>query len=127
MSSQKTLWTMLGIAAIVIALFVVAWYFSRPVSPYGNLDAFAGCLADKQVTMYGAYWCSHCADEKARFGDSFKYVPYVECTEETQICIDKGVEGYPTWILGDGTKLIGEQGLEKLSEASGCPLPPIEN
>lgn len=65
----------------------------------GSLDDFAKCLADKKVTMYGAYWCTHCKADKDAFGDSFKYVPYVECTEKAQECISAGVESYPTWII----------------------------
>lgn len=91
--------------------------------PSGKYDSFAQCLASKNLTMYGAVWCSHCKAEKARFGDSFKYVPYVECTENPNLCVEKGIEGYPTWIDGKGAKYTGEQGLEKLSEISGCGLP----
>lgn len=91
--------------------------------PSTKYDAFAQCLASKKLTMYGAVWCSHCKAEKARFGDSFKYVPYVECTENPNECLIKGVESYPTWIDENGIKYIGEQGLEKLSEISGCKLP----
>ena len=86
-------------------------------------DSFAQCLASKKLTMYGAEWCSHCKAEKARFGDSFKYVSYVECTENPNECLEKGIEGYPTWIDEKGVKYAGEQGLEKLSEISGCELP----
>ncbi|MFA5937086.1 MAG: hypothetical protein WC822_04380 [Candidatus Paceibacterota bacterium] len=91
--------------------------------PSGKYDTFAQCLAEKKVTMYGAVWCAHCKAEKARFGDSFKYVPYVECPETPDLCVAKGIEGYPTWIDAEGVKHEGEQGLEKLSEISGCPLP----
>lgn len=121
--NKGTIYAVSGFAVFVVALFFAMWYFSRVPSPYGNLDLFAQCLAEKKITMYGAYWCSHCQAEKARFGNSFKYVPYVECTEETNKCVEAGIEGYPTWILQDGTKLVGEQGLEKLSEVSGCVLP----
>ncbi|PIP69176.1 hypothetical protein CO033_02515 [Candidatus Nomurabacteria bacterium CG_4_9_14_0_2_um_filter_32_10] len=89
----------------------------------GKYDIFAQCLASENLTMYGAVWCSHCNAEKARFQDSFKYVPYVECTENPNLCLEKGVEGYPTWIDKNGTKYAGEQGLEKLSEISSCELP----
>jgi len=94
-----------------------------PVVPSTKYDTFAQCLASKKLTMYGAVWCSHCKAEKARFGDSFKYVPYVECTENPNECLTKGVESYPTWIDENGIKYLGEQGLEKLSEISGCELP----
>ena len=77
--------------------------------------------------MYGANWCSHCQNEKKAFGDSFRFVNYVECPKNTKECRAKGVEGYPTWILSDGKKLVGEQGLGGLARASGCALPTIEN
>ncbi len=86
-------------------------------------DTFAQCLVSKKLTMYGAVWCSHCKAEKARFGDSFKYVPYIECTENLNLCLEKGIEGYPTWIDEKGEKYVGEQGLEKLSKISSCELP----
>ena len=62
-------------------------------------DTFAKCLTEKGLTFYGAEWCSHCKEEKALFGDSFKYIKYVECPENTQLCLDKNIQGYPTWIL----------------------------
>ena len=108
---------------VAVFLGSAMWYIARPKSAYGNLDQFAQCLAEKEIVMYGAEWCSHCQNEKAQFGKSFKYVPYVECPDNPKVCLEKGVEGYPTWILPDGTELVGEQGLEGLSEKSGCPLP----
>src|SRR3989338_690847 len=83
------------------------------------LDPFAQCLADEKVIMYGADWCPHCQNEKKAFGDSFRLVPYVECPDDPQRCLQEGITGYPTWVFADGTKLAGEQGLEKLSKVSG--------
>ncbi|MEK7525507.1 MAG: thioredoxin domain-containing protein, partial [Patescibacteria group bacterium] len=73
--------------------------------------------------MYGAEWCAHCQNQKKEFGDSFRLVSYVECPQNTQTCLEKGISGYPTWILADGQKLVGEQELEKLSQKTGCALP----
>jgi len=66
-------------------------------------DAFAKCLTSKGLTMYGAVWCPHCKDQKALFGDSFKYVNYVECPDNTELCLAKGIQGYPTWIVENST------------------------
>ncbi len=112
---------------IIFGLGVVAtgaiWYFIRPAPVAGALDGFAQCLAEKQITMYGAEWCPHCQNEKRAFGESFQYVPYVECPDNPRLCLEKGIQGYPTWIFPDGTKrLEGEQGLERLSQESGCIL-----
>jgi len=114
------------VAAVIIGIAV----FYPKEKAYGKLDSFAKCLASKGITMYGADWCAHCQNEKNRFGDSFRFVPYVECPKEPNKCIAAGINGYPTWTfpasLAGGTdsrKLEGEQGLQKLSDESGCKLP----
>ncbi|OGY60439.1 MAG: hypothetical protein A3I31_01075 [Candidatus Colwellbacteria bacterium RIFCSPLOWO2_02_FULL_44_20b] len=116
----------LGFIVLGVALFLlVGRSGTLPVS-VAPFDTFAQCLAEKNVTMYGAAWCSHCQNEKKAFGDSFQYVPYVECPNNPKVCLDAGVEGYPTWILGNGEKLVGEQGLSGLADVTGCELPIVE-
>lgn len=77
--------------------------------------------------MYGAEGCSWCQKEKANFGSAFKYVPHVECSKEPQKCVALSIESTPTWILPNGEKLIGYQGLENLSRLSGCDLVKYED
>jgi len=120
------------LAVCVIVLLFVFYFLNWRGSSNnaGSLDIFAQCLADKNITMYGAEWCSHCQNEKKAFGKSFRYVSYVECTNEPQKCIDAGINGYPTWIFGDpstgsgqaGRRFEGELGLKRLAEESGCEL-----
>ncbi len=109
---------------VVIALIAfLIWggiWSSKKSDP--KLESFAQCLAEKNITMYGAVWCQWCKKEKSNFGDAFKYVPYVECPENTKKCLELGINGYPTWIFPDGKKLQGYQGLERLSQESSCAL-----
>src|SRR5471030_1004155 len=75
---------------------------NAPVTP-GKYDAFAQCIKDSGATFYGAFWCPHCQAEKKNFGTSAHLLPYVECSNpdgngQTQICIDKAITSYPTWI-----------------------------
>lgn len=116
----------IGISVAVLLLLVI-WglYFMNNKTPIGeipNLDVFAKCLAEKNIVMYGAEWCTHCKAEKDRFGSSFQYVKYVKCSDNTALCTEKGIEGFPTWEI-EGKLYEGEQGLSKLSELSGCELP----
>ena len=110
---------------LTILIFVVSIFIFRPS---GNeekaetLGSFARCLTDKGWTMYGAYSCPHCQNEKAAFGDSFRYVTYIECTKEPNRCVAAKIDGYPTWITNDGRRFEGEQGISKLSKMSGCTL-----
>ncbi|HBM45698.1 MAG: Vitamin K epoxide reductase [Parcubacteria group bacterium GW2011_GWF2_38_76] len=108
---------------VVLSFAWVAFVFAiKPQVKYSNLDEFAKCLTDKGATMYGAAWCPHCLDEKSSFGSSFKYVNYVECPDNISLCTEKGIMGYPSWISAEGKILEGKQGLEKLSEITGCEL-----
>lgn len=63
----------------------------------GDKDALAKCITEKGWAMYGTYSCSHCQAQKKIFGDSFQYIKYVECTKDVQLCIDKKINGFPTW------------------------------
>ena len=115
----------LGVIAIIVVLALAFWQIKKDKAQNnapGLYDNFAKCLAEKNITMYGAEWCSHCQSQKKLFGNSFQYVPYVECPDNAQLCIDKGIEGYPTWIFPDEKKFEGEQTLEKLSQESNCAL-----
>lgn len=118
--SQSTL-IIVGVV-LVLGTIAITLFFSRE-SNGGTFDVFARCLAEKKITMYGADWCPHCQNEKKAFGDSFRFVPYVECPQYPNRCLAAGIKGYPTWIFPGGKKLEGEQGLQKLSAESGCSLP----
>lgn len=91
-------------------------------------EAFAKCLAEKKAVFYGAFWCSHCQNQKKMFGSAQKYLPYTECStpdskDQTQVCKDKKIEGYPTWEFADGSRETGEVSFAKLAEKSGCSAP----
>jgi len=119
------------IIIIVLALVIIlggAYLLNRPPAGSTKYDAFAQCLASSGATFYGAFWCPHCKAEKALFGDSVKYLPYVECSTpdaqgQTAICIQKGIQEYPTWTFKDGTTQSGVLDLATLSTKTGCPLP----
>src|SRR6476620_5024249 len=65
-----------GGIVLLAALLLVGMILYRQQHRY---DRFAQCLKERNILMYGAYWCPHCADQKEKFGASFKYAPYVEC------------------------------------------------
>ena len=114
-----------GKTFLIILILLTALVFTA-CSSTGKHEELAKCLTDKGVRMYGASWCSHCKEQKAEFGKSWRLVAYVECSTasggQTKICQDAGIEGYPTWVFPDGTKESGKLSFETLSKLSGCPL-----
>ncbi|CAH1437159.1 unnamed protein product [Lactuca virosa] len=77
--------------------------------------------------MYGAFWCSHCLEQKQMFGrEAAKVLDYVECypegfkigTELGKECAKIKIEGFPMWII-NGQVLKGYQEFPDLAKASG--------
>lgn len=70
-------------------------------------------LAAKNTNMYGAFWCSHCYEQKLKFGkQAFAKLTYIECdrdgkNSQAQLCRDKRIPGYPTWEI-NGELFPGE-------------------
>ncbi|MEM4359635.1 MAG: thioredoxin family protein [Candidatus Bilamarchaeaceae archaeon] len=84
-------------------------------------DNFAKCLTEKGAIMYGADWCPHCQNQKRIFGDSFRYINYINCEKNYTTCVSAKIEGIPTWII-DGRRYTGEQSLQALANITGCNL-----
>jgi hypothetical protein len=119
----------IAIAAVIIGAFAAAYYLGYHKRAH-KYDAFARCLKDRGVKMYGAFWCPHCADQKAMFDASFDYAPYVECGvkgqahAETQECADAGIKNFPTWQFPPtGERVERVLSLDELSERTACRLP----
>jgi len=114
---------------VVIAAFFVGAFFAGRYYKNHKYDSFARCLATRNATMYGLYWCPHCADQKREFGSSFRYVPYIECASEndphelTPACKAVGVKLFPSWQFGADPPKEGVLTLQELSQKTGCSLP----
>ncbi|KMT11182.1 hypothetical protein BVRB_5g111100 [Beta vulgaris subsp. vulgaris] len=94
-------------------------------SPYAI--SLAQHLKSIGAKMYGAFWCSHCQEQKEMFGsEAMKILDYVECFPDgvkkgikmVPACNEVGIEGFPTWVI-NGEVLSGEKTLEELAEISG--------
>ena len=83
--------------------------------------SLAKYLKDNGVVKYSAYWCPNCLDQSELFGkEAYKELNVVECARDgknsqTQLCIDKKIEGFPSWEI-NGKIIIGVQTLKELSE-----------
>ncbi|MEK7194584.1 MAG: hypothetical protein AAB660_02765 [Patescibacteria group bacterium] len=124
MKSKRLVW---GVGAIIV-IGLVVWLIVTPAKA-GKLDTFATCLRDSGTKFYGAFWCPHCQKQKAMFGKSAGLLPYIECSTPNgqgtlQVCKDAKIEGYPTWVFPDTSRLSGEIELKTLAEKTSCELPP---
>ncbi len=104
MKSKQTQF-ILFIVCVVVLVGILGYVGKKNVKP-GKLDGFAQALKTEGAEFYGAFWCPHCQEQKELFGSSKQYLPYIECSttnkDQTQICKDKKIEGYPTWHFKNG-------------------------
>jgi hypothetical protein len=112
-----------GILVLLAAAYLAGWHHKNH-----KYDAFAQCLAKKDTKMYGLYWCPHCIEQKEMFGESFHYVPYVECaikgsSELAPQCKIAGVKLFPSWQFEGNPPKEGVLSLDALSDKTGCSLP----
>uniref|UniRef100_A0A1D1YIB1 ATP-dependent zinc metalloprotease FTSH 1, chloroplastic n=1 Tax=Anthurium amnicola TaxID=1678845 RepID=A0A1D1YIB1_9ARAE len=142
---QKTVGVQLAIAGIVVAALSYSYSTARSQLPgLNDIDlqpfetvittestpfaiSLAKHLRSVGAKMYGAFWCSHCIEQKQMFGrEAMKIVDYVECFPDgfgrgrkmVKVCTDAGIEGFPTWLIRNQV-LSGEQELSDLAQASG--------
>ncbi|MBS3174421.1 hypothetical protein J4440_00910 [Candidatus Woesearchaeota archaeon] len=120
---KSTIFYIALIAVFLVLAFIGYNNYKKP----GKYDDFAKCLTEKDIKMYGAYWCPACAKQKQIFGKSFNLVQYVECgipgdkTKQTEICNKENIGSYPTWEI-NGEKSTGVFDIQELSSITGCKI-----
>lgn len=106
------------IFGIVISLTFGGYAYTKKPGAY---DEFVKCLTEKGAVMYGNDYCSYTLTQIGMFRKSKKYLNYVKCADNEKLCNEKGVSITPTWEI-NGEILEGVQGIDKLSELSGCEI-----
>ncbi len=106
-----------GVVIIVLIVLSILNYTKKP----GEYDDFVKCLTEKGAVIYGNDFCQYTAKQLNFFGKSEKYLNYVKCSENKELCDSKKVEVTPTWEI-NGEMYSQVQTFEKLAEISGCEI-----
>ena len=102
---------------IIFSVLTINSYAKKP----GKYDDFAKCLTEKGAVIYGNDFCSYTRNQMGFFGKSKKYLSYVKCIDNKELCDSKGVEVTPTWEI-NGEMYPQVQTFEKLTLLSGCEI-----
>lgn len=128
----KLKWGIIIVVALAVIMGGFFWLQSSQQAQASKLDTFASCIADSGAKFYGAFWCSHCQNQKAMFNTTFETaadkLPYIECSTpdtngQLEICKTEEIDTYPTWKFADGSVHEGEATMQQLAEKTNCPLP----
>ncbi|MBE9137172.1 hypothetical protein IQ254_08135 [Nodosilinea sp. LEGE 07088] len=130
-SSSRRSQSLVGLGSLLLGAVVLFGCSPQDLGVASD-SAYETSLAEHLTStgslMYGAYWCPHCADQKAIFNDAADLLPYVECAADGEnaqpdLCQQRGIQGYPTWEI-DGQLYPGVRSLEELATLSGFPAAP---
>ncbi len=108
-----------GSILLSIILLIAAFYINSQKP--SQFDDFAKCLSEKNVVVYGNDACQYTTKQRNLFENAQKYLTYVKCVDNKELCDSKGVKITPTWEI-NGTMYSGVQTFERLSALSGCEL-----
>lgn len=111
-------------------------YFKTEVSTHSSPVAIslAKHLHSAGAKLYGAFWCTHCQEQKEMFGrEAAKILDYIECFPEgykkgttmIKACTDIKLEGFPTWVI-NGEVHSGELEFSELAELTGIKLEDLD-
>ena len=107
------------ISGLILAVLIFSYtLYARSQQP-GYYDDFAKCLAEKNAVVYGNDFCSYTTRQLNLFGNSKKYLKYIKCADNAELCDSEGIKITPTWNI-NGKKYEGGQTFDKLSELTGC-------
>ena len=114
----KKYFLLLGLITAVIIILLT--FYIRAQTP-GKYDDFTKCLTEKGVIIYGNDYCQYTTRQLNDFGNSDKYLKYVKCADNKELCDSKGVKITPAWEM-NGQMYEGVQSFERLSTLSGCEI-----
>ncbi len=109
---------LLSLFIITLIIFGITVY--SQVKKPGLYENFTKCLTDKAI-IYGNDFCSYTNQQMNMFGKAKKYLSYVKCIDNEELCNSKGVKITPTWEI-NGKTYQGVQSFETLARLTECEI-----
>jgi large repetitive protein len=92
-----------------------------------DLAAFANALKAAGAKLYGAGWSAETTAQKELFQDGGPLLDFTEVTNADRTpnttATQNNITTYPTWIFADGSRLVGVQTLQALSDHANIDIP----
>jgi len=115
--NSSSIWT---IAIIVIILGFSAYILLKDNDSPQMTQELATCIGQKSE-LYIQTGCPACQRQEELFGEYLNKINIVDCflTENRNLCISKGIEATPTWIIGE-EKYEGVRSIETIKDLTNC-------
>ena len=123
--SQKILITLLIGAVLILGFYIVTDLITKitgfSVSEESEEKDFEKCLKEQDIVLYINSENVAQSLKNTQLIDYLEHVDIINCLRNNQVCLEKGVNSFPTWIINEN-RISRDISLGELSEFSGCRL-----
>ncbi|MFH1365568.1 MAG: hypothetical protein ABIH28_03220 [archaeon] len=118
---KKSTINLLATITIVVGIISLATYILIKDNPTPLVNAEEAKCIGQNSELYVQTGCSACRIQEEMFGENVKYINVIDCflTQNRQLCIEKNIEAFPTWII-NREKYKGIQEIEVLKSLTNC-------
>ena len=102
---------------VILAVIILAVIIMNKQNPIAEEDV-AKCIGENSE-LYIQLGCHACETQEEMFGNNYQYLNTIDCFFERELCIEKGIEATPTWIINEEI-YKGVQSIDKLKELTKC-------
>jgi len=110
--------TKIYLALVIIVIAIIAVIIALKPNQISPEERAIQCIGENSI-LYASKTCAACRQQKNLFGEHYDLLTQVDCFKDSQICRDKLITAYPTWIINE-KRYTGVQPIEKLKELTGC-------
>ena len=122
MEQKKRIFVSLGILVVLVGIFFVV---TSSISKYSGLSVsefetkFQLCLKNQDINLYINTSNSDQAIKDTGLIDDMAYFKIKNCHSNNQLCADKNINSFPTWII-NGKTYAGDINVNQIVEYTGC-------
>ena len=122
MEKEKRVLLTLGIVGIVVISFFM---ITSAITKYTGFsitifkEDFKSCLEKQEIVLYINTNNVPKTLESIELFDYLQYFEIINCLENNQICLEAGVDSFPSWII-KGNLVKSDININKLKELSDC-------
>ena len=110
---KRSIVTLIIVLAVIILAAIVLTRSHPDIS-----EETAICIGENSI-LYGQLGCHACEKQEDLFGDNYEHLTTVDCFYNREECIEKNIQGTPTWIINEDQHL-GVKSLKELKDLTGC-------
>ena len=106
----------INVTIIVLVITLAIYIINQRNNLPETTEEITKCIANHSI-LYIQNGCIHCIKQEKLFGENFKFVNYINCSEDFSKCAN--IEATPTWVINN-EKLTGVKEISNLQELTGC-------